>query len=108
MDTAFQFPGATGAERAEAAIAKLTANGTTTGDNARSRGLVLSGTGGTLNIPVQAKVYLVVNNCTGTVTLTCGVGTSAVEMDICEPCDWDVEAFSSTYLGRPVWEFNTN
>lgn len=57
-------------------VTLTTANGTVTGDQARNKMLVLAGTGGTLTVPEAEKIYIMVNNCTGAVTVTQGSGTT--------------------------------
>lgn len=59
-------------------VTLTTANGTITGDQARNRLLVLTGTGGTVTVPAVEKVYEVVNGCSGAVTFTQGSGTTCV------------------------------
>lgn len=46
-------------------------------DQAKKRVLNCSGAGGTITIPAAEKVYLVRNASSGTVTITCGGGTTA-------------------------------
>lgn len=72
-------------EDAIAGVASLTVSGATTltsvnyaTDQARKPVLILTGTGGTLTIPSVVNNYIVINNCSGTVTFDAGGTTFAL------------------------------